>query len=78
MINVAVDAMGGDNAPTELVKGAAEAVEMRNDLKVFLVGREEVIKKELTSYTYPTKQIEIVDAKEIIETAEPPNEIRGR
>ena len=48
MINVAVDAMGGDNAPTELVKGAAEAVEMRNDLKVFLVGREEVIKKELT------------------------------
>ena len=72
MINVAVDAMGGDNAPTELVKGAAEAVEMRNDLKVFLVGREEVIKKELTSYTYPTKQIEIVDAKEIIETAEPP------
>ena len=38
MINVAVDAMGGDNAPTELVKGAAEAVEMRNDLKVFLVG----------------------------------------
>lgn len=72
MINVAVDAMGGDNAPTELVKGAAEAVEMRSDLKVFLVGREEVIKKELTSYTYPTKQIEIVDAKEIIETAEPP------
>lgn len=72
MINVAVDAMGGDNAPTELVKGAAEAVEMRSNLKIFLVGREEVIKKELALYTYPTEQIEIIDAKEIIETAEPP------
>ncbi len=72
MINVAVDAMGGDNAPIEIVKGAAEAVKTRSDLKVFLVGREEVIGKELTSYTYPTEQIEMIDAKEIIETAEPP------
>ena len=47
MVNVAVDAMGGDNAPVEIVKGAIEAIQESKDLKVFLVGREEVIKEEL-------------------------------
>ena len=35
---VAVDAMGGDNAPIEIVKGAVEAVGRRDDIKVFLVS----------------------------------------
>ena len=33
---VAVDAMGGDNAPFEIVKGVVEAVNNREDIKVFL------------------------------------------
>ncbi len=72
MVKVAVDAMGGDNAPGELVKGAVDAVAMRKDIKVLLVGQEGVIKEELEKYTYPEAQIEIVDAPEVIETAEPP------
>ena len=35
---VAVDAMGGDNAPVEIVKGCVEAVKEREDIKVLLVG----------------------------------------
>lgn len=72
IIRVAVDAMGGDNAPVEIVKGAVEAVNAEKRLKVFLTGQQEVIEKELKQYTYPAGQIEIVDAPEIIETAEPP------
>lgn len=72
LVNVAVDAMGGDNAPVEPVKGAIEAVNASSKVKVFLVGKEEVIKEELKKYQYDEKQVEIVHAEEIIETAEPP------
>ena len=69
---VALDAMGGDNAPVEMVKGAVDAVNKRKDIKVFLVGPEDVVKKELAQYTYNAEQIEVVDATEVIETAESP------
>lgn len=71
-IRVAVDAMGGDNAPVEIVKGAAQAVQENKKIKVFLVGQEAVIRQELSKYTVSQEQVEIVDAKEVIETAEPP------
>ena len=71
--------MGGDNAPREIVKGAVEAVRKRKDIKVLLTGKEDVIRKELSAYTYPEEQIEIVNATEVIETAEPPvKAIRGK
>lgn len=76
---VALDAMGGDNAPAEIVKGAAEAVQQRKDIQILLTGREDVIKKELAKYTYPAEQIRIINATEVIETAEPPvKAIRGK
>ncbi len=79
MITVAVDAMGGDNAPAEIVKGAVEAVSARKDIQVLLVGQEEVVKKELEKHTYPGEQIRIVHASEVIETEEPPvNAIRRK
>ena len=71
-VKVAVDAMGGDNAPKEIVKGAVEAVLESNKVKIWLVGREAAVKAELASYEYPAEQIIIVNAEEIIETAEPP------
>ncbi|TJX49433.1 phosphate acyltransferase, partial [Soehngenia saccharolytica] len=76
---VALDAMGGDNAPGELVKGAVDAVNGRSDIKVLLVGQQDVVEKELKQYSYPKEQIEVVHAEEVIETAEPPvNAIRKK
>lgn len=76
---VVLDAMGGDNAPKEMVKGAVEAVSKEAGLKVILVGREEEITSELSSYNYNKEQIEVVNATEVIETAEPPvNAIRRK
>lgn len=72
MVKVAVDAMGGDNAPGETVKGAVEAINADRRVKVFLVGREPVIKEELKKYEYDEAQLEVVHAEEVIETAEPP------
>lgn len=72
MVNVAVDAMGGDNAPSEIVKGAVEAINADKRVKVFLVGKEPAIKEELKQYTYDVNQLEIVHTSEVIETGEPP------
>lgn len=71
---VALDAMGGDNAPAEIVKGAVEAISGRDDIKIFLVGQEDVVAKELSQYSFPKERIEVVDAPEVIEMAEPPVE----
>ena len=72
LVRVAVDAMGGDYAPLEIVKGAVDAVNSRDDIKVFLVGREEAVRAELQKYQYDASRIEVVNATEVIEMAEPP------
>ena len=76
---VALDAMGGDNAPKEMIKGAVQALEKTDAVQVLLVGKEDVIRAELAQYTYDKARIEIVNATEVIETAEPPvNAIRRK
>lgn len=72
LVKVAIDAMGGDNAPLEIVKGAIEALNESQDLYLFLVGKEAAVKAELAKYTYDTSRVEVVDATEEIEMAEPP------
>ena len=71
---VVLDAMGGDNAPEAPVQGAVDAVNARDDIKVYLVGQEDVVKEELSKYTYPEDHIEVIHASEVIEMAEPPVE----
>ena len=76
---VAVDAMGGDNAPTEIVKGAIDAVNSCEGIKVILVGMEDVVNQELSKYEYNKDKIEVVNATEVIQTEEPPvNAIRRK
>ena len=71
-VKVALDAMGGDHAPKEIIKGAVDALEENPSLKVYVVGQEHVIQSELKAYTYDSNRLEIVYATEVIETAEPP------
>ena len=72
MIRVAVDAMGGDNAPGEIIKGALSAARERNDIRVVLVGREQVIRDEIRRQGGDESLVEIVHAEEVIETGEHP------
>ncbi|MCR5403798.1 MAG: phosphate acyltransferase PlsX [Butyrivibrio sp.] len=72
IVRVALDAMGGDNAPYVTVKGAVDAVSECDRLKVFLVGQKDRIEQELSGYRYDKDRIEVVNATEVIEMAEPP------
>ena len=79
MIHVAVDAMGGDNAPAEIVKGAVEAAKEKQQIKILLVGQKEAVEEELSRQEYPKEQVSVIPASEVIETEEPPvNAIRRK
>lgn len=69
MTVIAVDAMGGDHAPHEIVHGAVLAVR-EFGVSVQLIGREDLIKQELKKHYTEFLPIEIIPAEEIIEMAE--------
>jgi len=71
-VKIALDAMGGDRAPSEIVKGAVLAIEDDRGIEVILIGREDEIEKELASCSFPREQITIVNASEIVEMSEHP------
>ena len=71
-VKVAVDAMGGDKSPGEIVKGTIDALLERPEVEVFLVGRQELLEKELEQYQYPQDRLHIVNAGEVITNDEAP------
>ncbi|WP_422445904.1 phosphate acyltransferase PlsX [Thermoanaerobacterium sp. DL9XJH110] len=68
-MKIIVDAMGGDNAPGEIVMGALEASESLG-IDIILVGREERIRPLLKRRD--TQRIEVINAEEVIGNDEPP------
>ena len=79
MVRIAVDAMGGDHGPSQMVAGAVEAVAAKPQIQVLLVGQEDVIGAELAKHTYDKEKIAVVNATEVIATEEPPvNAIRKK
>ncbi len=70
---IALDAMGGDNAPAEIVKGACLALKERDDIEVIFCGDENKIKAEIEANGLSGgKGYSIVHTTEEIEMAEPP------
>jgi glycerol-3-phosphate acyltransferase PlsX len=79
---VAVDAMGGDNAPAEVVRGALRAATELH-IPVLLVGRRELLENELARIEGPETvsraRLTIVDAREVVEMDEhPANAVRSK
>jgi glycerol-3-phosphate acyltransferase PlsX len=72
-VRVAVDAMGGDYAPEEVVKGAVLAAQ-KNDIAILLVGSTNILEKELAGcrFTDNGSSIHIVEASEVMREDEPP------
>lgn len=66
MIKIAIDAMGGDFAPEQQVKGTIEALQKDKDFSALLVGDEARVKAELQKYKYDVSRVEIVHAPEVI------------
>lgn len=70
-MRVILDGMGGDNAPVEIVKGAVQASkEMSHE--IYIVGKEDEIRKELDKYQYDPQQIKVVHAEEVITNEDSP------
>lgn len=70
-MKIIVDGMGGDNSPSEIVKGTVEAINQYG-INVIIVGQQEKIQEELSKYTYPKEKVEILNATEIIENEDDP------
>ncbi|MCH5315247.1 MAG: phosphate acyltransferase PlsX [Eubacterium sp.] len=64
-MKIIIDAMGGDNAPLEILKGTMLAVE-EYGISAILVGDEEIINKCASDNKLDLKNTQIVDAKEVI------------
>lgn len=69
-MRIVVDAMGGDNAPDEIIKGAVIAAD-KVDAEIILVGDKEVIKNKLAEYGNK-ENILIEHAKEVITNEDKP------
>ena len=72
MIKIVVDAMGGDNAPAEIVKGAVQALGSDKDLKVVLTGDKEKIGQTLSGFSYDKARLEVVHCAEVITNDDAP------
>ena len=71
-MKIAIDGMGGDNAPMAVVKGVVDAVKEYNDIEMYITGPKNKIEKELNKYSYPKERITVIDANEVITTNEHP------
>ena len=63
-VRIALDAMGGDHAPGEIVRGALLAA-AEYPVAILLVGQEEVIRRELGFKAIPSN-VSVVDAREVV------------
>jgi glycerol-3-phosphate acyltransferase PlsX len=74
-MRIAVDAMGGDYAPDEIIRGVLESIELLDDEdEVILVGPSDVIESQLTALKACRDHLSVVDAPEVIAMDEPPIE----
>ena len=71
-IIVALDAMGGDYAPSEHVKGAVEASEQDKDIVILLFGDRTLLEAELAKYSYDKERIRIEHCESVVENCDVP------
>lgn len=70
-MKIYVDGMGGDNSPSEIVKGCVLAIKEYN-INISIIGIQEEIQKELWKYKYDEDKIGIINATEIVSNDDEP------
>jgi glycerol-3-phosphate acyltransferase PlsX len=71
-MKIAIDGMGGDNAPQAVVEGVVNALKEYSGIEYYITGPKEKIEEELKKYQYDKGLINIIDAREVISTNEHP------
>lgn len=69
MYKIAIDAMGGDNAPNAIIKGALDAQKEIDGIEVILLGKKDIIQKQMDIHD---EKAEIIDAPQVIHTGDKP------
>ncbi len=78
-MRIAVDAMGGDHAPREIVRGAVDAARrLEGVTQILLVGIEDAVRAELSELSSIPSKIEVVHASEVVDMDEKPVEALRR
>jgi len=73
-LKIIVDAMGGDNAPEEIIKGAVEALSDREDISLVFTGDREAIETELKKYRFDSSRVQVVHCTEVITNDDTPTQ----
>lgn len=71
-MKIAIDGMGGDNAPQAVVEGVVQALKEYEDINLYITGPKDEIEKELSKYTYPKDRVTVVHTSEVISPNEHP------
>ena len=71
-MKIAIDGMGGDNAPAAVVEGVVQALKDYSDIEFYITGPEDKINAESAKYNYPKDKVTVVNAEEVISTNEHP------
>lgn len=78
-MKIVVDGMGGDRGTAEVLKGIRLALLEMPEIEIIVVGKKEIIKKELSNHKYDEKRLTVVNADEVIEmTDEPVSAVRKK
>ncbi|WP_244833201.1 phosphate acyltransferase PlsX [Clostridium sp. BJN0001] len=71
-MKIAIDGMGGDNAPKAVAYGAIDALNEYKDIEIYITGNKDAILKQLSSLSYDKNRLKIIDCKEVISTHDHP------
>lgn len=77
-MNIVIDSFGSDNAPLPEVEGAVLAIKEDICSKIYLVGRQDLLQKELDKFFFDQQRIVIINASEIITMDDSPAQIVKR
>lgn len=70
-MKIIIDTMGGDLGPKEIVKGSLDAIK-EYDIDVILVGKRDIIEKELSNYKFPENKVTILHAEDVVSNEDDP------
>jgi glycerol-3-phosphate acyltransferase PlsX len=74
-MRIAIDAMGGDHAPNEIIQGALDSIKLLDDDDtIIIVGPEDIIEPEINRKKFSHQKIKVVNAPDIIKMDDPPVE----